>query len=154
MNRIEWGTSIRGAWWRSTLPPLNSHQLYSWTDQLLEIQFKDMDWLEFIAAITQFTKDETTCTCPSGDGSLRWPCPVHPPAAQPAVQKDAVDTERMSKLLQCCTEFSVKYHPDQRPRQMTMVFRDSVENSAGFREELGKAIDQFNPIAITTQEEA
>ena len=22
------------------------------------------------------------CTCPSGDGSLRWPCDVHPPAAQ------------------------------------------------------------------------
>lgn len=22
-----------------------------------------------------------TCTCPSGDGSLRWPCPVHPPAS-------------------------------------------------------------------------
>lgn len=22
------------------------------------------------------------CTCPSGDGSLRWPCPVHPPSAQ------------------------------------------------------------------------
>ncbi len=21
------------------------------------------------------------CTCPSGDGSLRWPCPVHPPEA-------------------------------------------------------------------------
>lgn len=20
-----------------------------------------------------------TCTCPSGDGSLRWPCPEHPP---------------------------------------------------------------------------
>jgi len=20
-----------------------------------------------------------TCTCPSGDGSLRWPCPQHPP---------------------------------------------------------------------------
>lgn len=19
-----------------------------------------------------------TCTCPSGDGSLHWPCPVHP----------------------------------------------------------------------------
>lgn len=27
-----------------------------------------------------------TCTCPSGDGSLRWPCPQHPPerAAAPA----------------------------------------------------------------------
>lgn len=23
----------------------------------------------------------TTCTCPSGDGSLRWPCPTHPPTA-------------------------------------------------------------------------
>lgn len=23
-----------------------------------------------------------TCTCPSGDGSLRWPCPQHPPTAQ------------------------------------------------------------------------
>ncbi|MGG4604341.1 hypothetical protein ACLPHM_06055 [Paenalcaligenes sp. Me131] len=22
---------------------------------------------------------EPICTCPSGDGSLRWPCPVHPP---------------------------------------------------------------------------
>lgn len=22
------------------------------------------------------------CTCPSGDGSLRWPCPAHPPEAQ------------------------------------------------------------------------
>ncbi len=21
---------------------------------------------------------ESVCTCPSGDGSLRWPCPVHP----------------------------------------------------------------------------
>lgn len=23
---------------------------------------------------------EAVCTCPSGDGSLRWPCPQHPPA--------------------------------------------------------------------------
>ena len=23
--------------------------------------------------------DASRCTCPSGDGSLRWPCPVHPP---------------------------------------------------------------------------
>ena len=29
------------------------------------------------------------CTCPSGDGSLRWPCPAHPPEAQP-VAGDAV----------------------------------------------------------------
>ncbi len=23
--------------------------------------------------------DDALCTCPSGNGSLRWPCPVHPP---------------------------------------------------------------------------
>ena len=23
------------------------------------------------------------CTCPSGDGSLRWPCPAHPPQLAP-----------------------------------------------------------------------
>lgn len=28
------------------------------------------------------------CTCPSGDGSLRWPCPAHPPE-QP--ERGAVD---------------------------------------------------------------
>lgn len=25
----------------------------------------------------------TACTCPSGDGSLRWPCPQHPPTTEP-----------------------------------------------------------------------
>jgi len=28
--------------------------------------------------------DSHACTCPSVDGSLRWPCPVHPPTAQAA----------------------------------------------------------------------
>lgn len=27
---------------------------------------------------------EQSCTCPSGDGSLRWPCPQHPPVEQAA----------------------------------------------------------------------
>jgi hypothetical protein len=27
--------------------------------------------------------DKPTCTCPSGDGSLRWPCAVHPQEAAP-----------------------------------------------------------------------
>jgi hypothetical protein len=34
------------------------------------------------------------CTCPSGDGSLRWPCPAHPPVAgaQPvAVEQTPID---------------------------------------------------------------
>ena len=33
-----------------------------------------------------------TCTCPSGDGSLRWPCPVHPPliSSQRYLNRDVV----------------------------------------------------------------
>lgn len=31
------------------------------------------------------TPAPANCTCPSGDGSLRWPCPRHPP--EPAVQE-------------------------------------------------------------------
>jgi hypothetical protein len=34
------------------------------------------------AAMQASTPGEPKCTCPSGDGSLRWPCDVHPPAAQ------------------------------------------------------------------------
>lgn len=32
------------------------------------------------ALLSQPTPTAESCTCPSGDGSLRWPCPVHPPA--------------------------------------------------------------------------
>lgn len=32
------------------------------------------------------------CTCPSGDGSLRWPCLEHPPEAQP-IAWDVFDRE-------------------------------------------------------------
>jgi hypothetical protein len=30
--------------------------------------------------VTMQTTDR--CTCPSGDGSLRWPCPEHPPRSE------------------------------------------------------------------------
>jgi hypothetical protein len=36
----------------------------------------------FDAAMQASTPGEPKCTCPSGDGSLRWPCDVHQPAAQ------------------------------------------------------------------------
>ncbi|MGL6205722.1 MAG: hypothetical protein ACRC2X_15520 [Giesbergeria sp.] len=29
------------------------------------------------------------CTCPSGDGSLRWPCPQHTPTPAPAASATA-----------------------------------------------------------------
>ena len=37
-------------------------------------------WLAMLAAAPQ---PPGACTCPSGDGSLRWPCPQHPPEAAP-----------------------------------------------------------------------
>lgn len=39
------------------------------------------DWNACRAAMLQA---EPVCTCPSGDGSLRWPCPVHP-GSSPAI---------------------------------------------------------------------
>jgi hypothetical protein len=32
---------------------------------------------------------ELRCTCPTGDGSLRWPCPTHPPTPAEPDQRDA-----------------------------------------------------------------
>ncbi|GEM_PF-1697583 len=29
--------------------------------------------------VTATAQHSSECTCPSGDGSLRWPCPAHPP---------------------------------------------------------------------------
>lgn len=39
---------------------------------------------------------QQVCTCPSGDGSLSWPCPSHPPLApaSPEAQRDSVDLMR------------------------------------------------------------
>lgn len=28
---------------------------------------------------TWIDSESERCTCPTGDGSLRWPCPAHPP---------------------------------------------------------------------------
>jgi hypothetical protein len=33
---------------------------------------------EALACRAAILQAEPVCTCPSGDGSLRWPCPVHP----------------------------------------------------------------------------
>ena len=60
--------------------------------------------LEKIDASSDFASSEVVahCTCPSGDGSLRWPCPMHPNAnyarrmsitavAEPAVELPRYD---------------------------------------------------------------
>jgi hypothetical protein len=38
--------------------------------------------------------DKPTCTCPSGDGSLRWPCPAHPSQEAKPAPADLAQTIR------------------------------------------------------------
>ena len=42
------------------------------------------------------------CTCPSGDGSLRWPCPVHPPSAP--VGDDPIDASDNAEYIEHCAD--------------------------------------------------
>ncbi len=52
------------------------------------------------------TQPNTKCTCPSGDGSLRWPCPKHPPAAaQEAVAYWRVTFRMYPENSDCCETF-------------------------------------------------
>ena len=63
----------------------------------------------------QLAPASPVCTCPSGDGSLRWPCPVHPgnypvipDSARDALEKDLAAMEFMGDTLNnldaVCTE--------------------------------------------------
>ena len=55
-------------------------------------------------------KENPVCTCPSGDGSLRWPCPVHPgnspviPDGYVMVPKEMTDEigEAIAMQANCC----------------------------------------------------
>ncbi|WP_210146924.1 hypothetical protein [Pseudomonas aeruginosa] len=47
-------------------------------------------------------KAQNECTCPSGDGSLRWPCPAHPAVEQAGGDERAVDGKpRATKCPDC-----------------------------------------------------
>lgn len=59
-NKLNWGTSIRGAWWdtglRSDIIELESSYLYLGENQLLKLQFTLSQWKEFIQAVIEFAK--------------------------------------------------------------------------------------------------
>lgn len=46
----------------------------SMPDEIVEVAH----WLVYRASPPAEQQEKHTCTCPSGDGSLRWPCPQHP----------------------------------------------------------------------------
>lgn len=56
--RLDWGTSIRGAWWAHDQPPLTSCGLYEGERQVIRLDFADGEWEDFIAAVLEFSDDE------------------------------------------------------------------------------------------------
>ncbi|HIG9422929.1 TPA: hypothetical protein ACYEUJ_000768 [Klebsiella pneumoniae] len=66
--------------------------LREFIDQEIGILFSDDDakgvWIACRRAA--MLQAAPVCTCPSGDGSLRWPCPVHP-GNSPAIPDSARD---------------------------------------------------------------
>jgi hypothetical protein len=59
-DRIEWGTSIRGAWWRFDMIKMDSCGLWSADgDQLEEISFPPEEWGTFMQEVIAFARNET-----------------------------------------------------------------------------------------------
>ena len=59
----------------------------------------DLQWDEVDAAIASPAPPSQQCTCPSGDGSLRWPCPAHPPTQERKPMTDGEILEAQKKLI-------------------------------------------------------
>lgn len=60
-DKLDWGTSIRGAWWYSDIDkPIDLHSWGLWLDEQTELaEFTAEEWKEFIEAIIEFA-DLTT----------------------------------------------------------------------------------------------
>ena len=61
------------------------------------------------------------------------------------------DAARLVKLLQTCTETKIKFNRDNQPRQITMIFKDSVQTSKGYQAKLRKTLDEFQPVEVAAQ---
>lgn len=57
-EKLDWGTSIRGAWWRlysGDVFKVESCDLYEGEEQLLEISFNLKEWAQFIREMVKFS---------------------------------------------------------------------------------------------------
>ena len=55
-DRLEWGTSIRGAWWDAS--KLESCGLWEGDKQVLSLEFTDGQWNEFARALVDFARSD------------------------------------------------------------------------------------------------
>ena len=58
-GRLEWGSSIRGAWWNlmgSDIFIIESCGLFLNDEQITKVEFNKTQWVEFIKAMNEFVK--------------------------------------------------------------------------------------------------
>lgn len=55
-NRLDWGTSINGAWWKYEDQTLKSTGIWCGDEQALSVMFTSDEWQSFIAALIAFVK--------------------------------------------------------------------------------------------------
>jgi hypothetical protein len=58
-DKIEWGTSIRGAWWDSKPVELDTCGLWRGDEQITELVLNGAEWQEFLGAMREFAEAET-----------------------------------------------------------------------------------------------
>lgn len=82
----------------------NGHGIFAWmpirNDALAgaDVDVRDSMRAALVAALTCRVE---SCTCPSGDGSLRWPCPAHP-AEQAEARGEGAFQSRVAPWMQEC----------------------------------------------------
>lgn len=57
-KRLEWGTSIRGAWWWHDQPSIVSTGIWSGDEQVLELKFARDEWSAFTSALEAFAEHD------------------------------------------------------------------------------------------------
>jgi hypothetical protein len=81
-------------------------------------------------------------------GMMNWKATAEAKDAATVPQDIGRDAARLVKLLRTCTETKIKFNRDNQPRQITMIFKDSVETSKGYQAELRKTLDEFQPVEV------
>ena len=64
---------------------------------------------------------------------------------QAILEAAAPDTARLDKLLSMVDHCKAKFGPGNVPHQLALTIRNSVETSAGYRDQLRKLIDELKP---------
>lgn len=84
LNRLIYTKPSDGALTNEGAEPVAWRSKKSWEKTGWSLHLVDPDENMHVDAETHnieplYRHAPKVCTCPSGDGSLRWPCPVHPP---------------------------------------------------------------------------